>query len=276
MTTIEPRVDANKLQELLDQAHESDCVEYIATCNLDERRDIVELATEVGALSAGGGYLVVGGNDGGAPTGLLDTRMAQLFDDATVRDKLARYLPDLDLHVGRHQRPDGRVVVIAVMPHPDGAVVFAADGAYEHRGKETIAFRKGELFVRHGSKSERPTQKDISRLRGDAVKQARAWVDQLEKIADLVVQIGRVLDDEQETHPDGRLFAFGVPTRIPTMRERLRIALGIFERSGGPELPTTRDLAEGSHYVIANHVRAAIASAISEIASVAQGQPVPR
>lgn len=156
--SVDARVDDDKLRELVAQGQESDCLEYVAACNLDERRDVVELASEIGALTARGGYLVLGLDDGGRPSGRMDARMAARFDDATVRDKLARYLPDVDLHVGKHEDSGGYTVVMAVMPHPDGAVVFAADGAFEHRGKQTVAFRKGELFVRHGSKSERPTQ----------------------------------------------------------------------------------------------------------------------
>lgn len=61
------------------------------------------------------------------------------------------------------------------MPHPDGAAVFAADGAFEHEAKTRIAFRKGELLVRHGSKSERPNQGVITRLRTEAIEQTRLW-----------------------------------------------------------------------------------------------------
>lgn len=256
--TIEPRVDFSKLEELLAEAHESDHLEYVASCNLDERRDVVELASEHGALAARGGYLVVGADDRGRTTGTLDARMAGLFDDATVRDKLGRYLPELELHVGRHDYADRPIVVIAVMPHPDGAVVFAADDAYEHHGMQTVAFRKGDLFVRHGSKSERANQTDITRLRVQAVEQARLWMQQLDKLADLVMDLSRILDGEQDTHPDGRLNTFGVPTRIPIARERLktgpwanpavgrpRTACNLEARR--PEPPCVRESPSGRH-----------------------------
>lgn len=266
MLLVEPRVDATKLHELLAEEHESDCLEYVAQCDLAERRDIVELATEVGALAARGGYLVIGADDHGRPMSALDARMAQLFDDATVRDKLARYLPDVELHVGRHQRPEGLIVVIAVMPHPDGAVVFAADGAFDRDGKQTLAFRKGEMFVRHGSKSERPSQRDIARLRKDAVEQARLWVERLDKVADLVVEIGHTIDRERPTHPDGRLFRLHEPTQIPIARERLKTALGLLEQVGGPELPAAWRLADGAHYVFANPMMGDVQAAAAEIA----------
>lgn len=81
MLLVEPRVDATTLRELLAEEHESDCLEYVAECDLAERRDIVELATEVGALGA---YLVIGADDDGRPMSSLDARMAQLFDDLVL------------------------------------------------------------------------------------------------------------------------------------------------------------------------------------------------
>jgi hypothetical protein len=200
--------------------------------------------------------------------------MADHFDDATVRDKLTRYLPELDLHVGRHARPDGPMVVIAVMPHADGAAVFVNDGAYERDGKPALGFRKGEIFVRHGSKSERPNQSDISQLRHDAVDRARLWMEQLRTIGELVVELGRIVDREADTHPEGRLFQLGVPTQLHTGREQLRLALILLERVGGPDLPATQKLADGAHFVFANEVRSAVAAAVSELRFVAQaGNP---
>jgi hypothetical protein len=270
---FDARVNAEKLRELLAEAHESERLEYIARCNMDDRRDVVELAREIGALAARGGYLVIGVDSQGQPTGTLDSRMADLFDDATLRDKLARYLPDVEVHVGRHERSDGPIVVLAVMPHADGALVFAADGAYDHHGKQAVAFRRGEIFVRHGSKSERPNQSDIDRIRVAAVEHARLWVQQLDKIADLVVELGRIVDREVDTHPDGRLVRLGVPTQVPVGRERLKASLALFEHVGGPELPATRKLAQEAHHVFANQLRADVSAAAYEIAFVAQSEP---
>jgi hypothetical protein len=180
---------------------------------------------------------------------MIDPDVTALFDDAIVRDKLAKYLPDVEFHVGKHVSAEGTTVVVAVMPHPDGAAVFAADGAFEHEAKTRTAFRKGELFVRHGSKSERPNQGDITRLRTEAIEHARLWVQQLDKTADLVSDIGRIIDRERPTRPDGRLVRLGQPTQIWTACKRLRTALGLLERLKGPDLPIARRLAEGSQYV---------------------------
>lgn len=272
MLDIEPRVDRLKLQEILEAAHESDSVEYIASCDVATRRDTVELATEVGALAARGGYLVIGVDDSGTLTGRLTEAMSALFDDAIVRDKLARYLPDLNLHVGRHVFEGGLVVLIAVMPHSDGAAVFAADGTFDHAGKPKTVFRKGDIFVRHGSKSERPTQSDLRRLRAEAIQGAQMWAEHLERLADLVGGLAEIIERERTSHPDGRLMRLGVPTQIPTARERLKTTLALVARTNGPHLPVTRRLAETSHYVFASQMLGDIYDASAEIAAAAESR----
>ena len=143
---LEARVDLDKLNGLLAEAHEHEVLEYVGACDLDARRDVVELASEVAAMAMDGGYIVIGADDHGRPTGAITDTQARLFDDASLRDKLGRYLPaDLEIHSGRHKTDAGWLVVIYVAPHPDGAVVFRADGTYQV-GRAVTAFRKGDVY----------------------------------------------------------------------------------------------------------------------------------
>lgn len=100
-------------------------------------------------------------------------------------------------------------------------------------------------------KASDPTsnQGGITRLRTEAIKHARLWVQQLDKTADLVSDIGRIIDRERPTRPDGRLVRIGQPTQIWTACQRLRTALGLLERLKGHDLPIARRLAEGSQHV---------------------------
>ncbi len=180
-------VSQQRLLALLGEQAESASLEFVGDCDLSERRDVVELASEVGALAAGGGWIVIGVDNHGGVTGMVDERKAQQFDEATLRDKLSRYLPpSLELRVGRHQLESRWVVLIHVEAHPDGAVVFSGDGTYDHDGKSRTAFRTGEVFVRHGTKSERPTQQDIARLARAAVDRARLWLEELHRVEEAV------------------------------------------------------------------------------------------
>ncbi len=76
-------VGRDRLLTLLAQQAESVTLEFVGDCDLSERREVVELASEVGALAARGGSLVVGVDDHGHPTGMLDERKAGLLDEAT-------------------------------------------------------------------------------------------------------------------------------------------------------------------------------------------------
>src|SRR5437899_2752203 len=98
----EADVSQQKLLDLLGEHAESSALEFIGACDLSNRREIVELASEVGALAAQGGWIVVGSDDYGQLTGGLTEQRARQFDDATLCDKLARYLPSVDLRVGQH------------------------------------------------------------------------------------------------------------------------------------------------------------------------------
>jgi hypothetical protein len=55
---IEPVVSRERLDQLLSEQHESAALDYEATVDLNERRDIVELAKDIGAMSTAGGPLL--------------------------------------------------------------------------------------------------------------------------------------------------------------------------------------------------------------------------
>jgi hypothetical protein len=266
-------VSEQRLRELLAQQAESPTLEFVGDCDLAKRRDIVELASEVGALAAKGGWIVVGVDDHGRVASMLDERKACLFDEATLHDKLDRYLPpSLELRVGRHQLDSQWVVLIRIEPHPDGAVAFAADGTFEHEGKPVTAFRKGEIFVRHGTSSERPTQLDVQQIAKTAVTRAKLWLDQLRAVEDAVSAISDVVHEEAKGSLDGRLVSVGPPTRLPTARTRLAGRLAALQQLEGPALPQCADLAESSHFVFYSQVHGSVFLAMHEISRALEAQ----
>lgn len=94
------RVDGSHLRLLLGLQAESAGLDYKSQCDLSRLRDVLELTKDIGAMSMAGGYLVVGADDRGAPAGAPPH--LELFDQATLFSKVKKYLPDADLHVGRH------------------------------------------------------------------------------------------------------------------------------------------------------------------------------
>jgi Putative DNA-binding domain len=261
-------VHQTRLHDLLAQQSEYAALEYIGDCDLNERRDIVELATEVSAMAFVGGDIVIGCDDYGKPTGSLDERKSGLFDDATLRDKLSRYLPaSVSIRAGRHQVDGHYLVLLHVDRHEDGAVAFIADGTHESRsGQPVTAFRRGDIFVRHGSKIERPNQEDIHQISVEAIRTEQSWRDQIQRIQNAVHAIGAIAKDEEPNAPDGRIQGIGIPTRVPTARRLLAGELAGLKSLGGPDLPACEELAGASIFIFYNQFLGAVYSATDEIA----------
>lgn len=161
MPTIEPTVSEEKLRQLLDEGHESDLLDFKDTCNLDETRDRVELAKDIGAMQVDGGYIVIGADEHGKPTGLINAELAAMLDESVIRKKVLKYLPEpLEIRAATHRIGEALLAVVYVGPNPNGMAIFRADG--NHPGGQ--AFRMGDVFVRHGTSSERWQQHDIARI----------------------------------------------------------------------------------------------------------------
>jgi hypothetical protein len=87
---------------------------------------------------------------------------AALFDEATVRAKLRRWIPEpLDLAVAVHTHDGHQFAVLYIGPNPKGCCIFAADGQHGAGKQQVTVFRKGDIFVRHGSASERIQHHDM-------------------------------------------------------------------------------------------------------------------
>jgi hypothetical protein len=137
--------------------------------DLGNRRDVVELTKDIAAMMALGGDILIGTDDDGRIAGDMDESLARKFDEAKLRDQVGRYLdPSFRVRVGIHMFPDGWVVALNIEPSSDGVAVIRADGAYEIESggvmRPKIVFRPGDVFVRHGSKSERWSQNDVRDL----------------------------------------------------------------------------------------------------------------
>jgi hypothetical protein len=158
---IEPVVTEEKLRQLLDEQHESDLLDYKTKLCLDDTRDVVELAKDFGAMQIDGGFIVIGADNTGTVTDQVTERDVELLDEAIVRPKLARYLPEpFEIRCAHHIIAGQRVGIIYVGPNVEGFCVFKASGNYPGGA----AFRAGEVFARHGTSSEPWRQSDIKRI----------------------------------------------------------------------------------------------------------------
>ncbi|MEK6279367.1 MAG: hypothetical protein AABN95_03360 [Acidobacteriota bacterium] len=161
MPVIEPIVSEEKLRQLLDEQHESELLDYKARICLDETRDVLELAKDVGAMQIDGGFIVVGADNQGILTGELREGDVALLDEAKVRPKLARYLPEpFEIRCAHYVIEGKHAAIIYVTPNPDGFCIFKATA--NHAGRPV--FRAGEVYARHGTSSEPWRQADIKKI----------------------------------------------------------------------------------------------------------------
>jgi hypothetical protein len=118
MPVIEPNVTKDKLLQLLDEGAESETLDFKETCDLSSKEDQVEAAKDVGAMLVDGGFIVVGADSQGRPTGRFTEAHAKLFDEAILRAKLAKWIPEsFDLKVGMHQHGANMFALVYVGPN---------------------------------------------------------------------------------------------------------------------------------------------------------------
>ena len=161
----EADVSLHTLKRLLEFGAEGPTLDYKRRMDLAQKSDVVELAKDFGAMLDLGGHIIVGADDSGRPCDGLTLAESQLFDEAKLRSKLVKYIPEpFRFFVAVHEHADRILAIFHILPHPEGCCVFARIGEYDRAGKAVLTFREGEIFVRHGSASERATQHDVSRI----------------------------------------------------------------------------------------------------------------
>ena len=163
---IEPVVNREKLRELLALETEYPTLDFKSGCDLGEKRYQVELAKDVGAMSVRGGFLVVGVDGQGKPMGDLTIEQAKLFDEARLRPRLLKWLPDtLEICSQSHEVDGYHVVLVHVAPNTAGCAFFRADGQYDQPGKASkVVFREGDVFYRDGTQSVRLNHQGLEQV----------------------------------------------------------------------------------------------------------------
>ncbi|SMC98115.1 AlbA family DNA-binding domain-containing protein [Kibdelosporangium aridum] len=204
MVVVEPVVTKEKLLELLVERCELSCLDYKRQFNLGRgnTQDIVDLAKHIAAMQSepNGGYIVVGADDHGNVVPDLSRDLARHFDDATLRPKLAKYLSEPEIRVARHDIDSSIVALIYVAPSDVGWCIFKANGEYEvdtngKRRKEVI-FRVGDVFVRHGTRSERWTDADRERLVSQIVaRRKEAWLVEMRTELQAIMTTAKTVQD---------------------------------------------------------------------------------
>lgn len=159
-------VSQETLQELLLQGGESPELDFKETLDLTDRHDELELTKDVAAMLARGGNIVVGAKNDGTPSGRFTRALAEFLDEARLRPKFAKYLAEpFTIRTATHEVEGNVFTVIRVEPSPHGIAVIEQIGEYKDGAKgQRRLFVPGDVFVRHGTSSERWTQQDVLAL----------------------------------------------------------------------------------------------------------------
>jgi hypothetical protein len=112
---VDGLVSEERLNELLALQGEYPDLDYKRKLDVRVTKDLVELASHVGAMRVRGGYIVVGADNRGRLTGQMDAVDLRPFDSANLVPKLLKYIAQpLEVHTGIITRDGHRVVVICV------------------------------------------------------------------------------------------------------------------------------------------------------------------
>nr|WP_147460213.1 ATP-binding protein [Actinokineospora cianjurensis] len=178
------------MRAVLAEQCEQAALDYKQPLDLGERGELIEFAKDVAAMRSNptGGYIVVGADDRGDVVAGLTPGLAAHFDEATLRPKLGKFLTSPEIHAACHEIDGHTVALVYVAPAPNGWCVIHTTGEYtDTKGRDKTVFRAGDVFVRHGTSSERWNDTDVDRLLTQAITQRKdAWRREL--ASDLAAQ----------------------------------------------------------------------------------------
>lgn len=150
-------VDLDRLRGLLARGAESDDLDFKATWDPRQKSDLIELCKDIAAMESlpNGGYIVVGADDHGHPSGMFAPEAGRDFDEQRIRSKVAAVLGE-PIHLGAalHRIESNDFLLIGVGSNRDGMRIMSKDGEYANK----TVWRAGDALVRRGTSSVRWNQ----------------------------------------------------------------------------------------------------------------------
>lgn len=150
-------VHLDQLVALLRRRAEATDLDYKTTWNPADKGSVIEVCKDIAAMEseASGGYIVVGADDFGRPSGTFNPTNPADFDEQKLRSKVVKVLGEpIDFSSAFHTYEDNQYVLLGIGANHDGMRIMQKDAEYD--GK-TI-WREGEVFIRRGTSSMRWNQ----------------------------------------------------------------------------------------------------------------------
>lgn len=154
---VDGRTDGEKLLELLNEPEQKH-LDHKQELDFDHQKSKLDFAKDVIAIgNVGGGYLLIGTTNEGAPCVTVGTFDRSVFDAAKLNDRVRKYT-DRSAHlVSQIHEHEGHEIVLIYIPAPQSAlpVPMSTDGQYKDpSGKPKHVFREGDLPVRGTAQNE--------------------------------------------------------------------------------------------------------------------------
>jgi len=171
----------------LSRTAETNDVDFKSTFDSSANRDWLELIKDVAAFAnSGGGHILVGLNDDGAPSG-EDVSGLLAVDPADLANRLHKYFGQhfSGVELIETQKDSHEVCAIRVPPARI-PIVFTRVGELElPDGKKKTVFAVGTVYFRHGTKSEPGTTDDLRRfLERELEFTRKSWLDGIAKVVE--------------------------------------------------------------------------------------------
>jgi len=173
------------IQRGLAAKRESRYVDFKGELDLAEPGAWCEIVKDIIAMAnSGGGVLLIGLDNSGAPTG-FDPQPVLDVDDAVVTDQIQKYtgVHFAGFSISEERKKSHRLAAILVegVPIP---IVFTKPGTYAISSKkQKTAFSAGTVYFRHGSKSEPGNTNDLRKVierQLEAIRQS--WLRGVRKV----------------------------------------------------------------------------------------------
>jgi hypothetical protein len=144
---------------------ESRAVDFKDRFDPESEAECIELVKDIVAMSnSGGGTILIGIKDDGSPSG-ADVSNVMRLDAAQLTDKVFRYTGEhFDNFTIRAATRGQRPIAVLDVGAGEELLIFVKPGNYvASNGKQRSAFSTGNVYFRHGAKSEPCTPSDLRR-----------------------------------------------------------------------------------------------------------------
>ncbi|MGW5440745.1 AlbA family DNA-binding domain-containing protein [Nocardia asteroides] len=162
----EPVVSEEKITALLAVGTELINLDFKREVDLNDQASLVEFAKDVAAMRSCGGYILIGADDRGTPTGHLSEHHAKQFDEANLRQKLEKFLHPPQVIAAQHTIGGNHLVLVYVPRHALGFTVVKSLGEYTkpNRKYPEKVLRPGDVFIRRQTSSVRWEESEVEAL----------------------------------------------------------------------------------------------------------------